>query len=75
MRQNSVGGGPVTLPANTPIPIQVDWFEHTGGAQLDLKIQGNGYVAQDIPATWLTPDANILPSQWKLGVDADGNIG
>lgn len=68
-------GSGVALPANTPIPIQVDWFEHGGGATLDLMVQGNGYNAQDIPATWLTPDANVLPDQWKLGVDVDGNVG
>ena len=68
-------GTGIALPANTPIPIQVDWFEHGGGASLDLMVQGNGYNAQDIPATWLTPDANVLPDQWKLGVDVDGNVG
>jgi len=68
-------GNGVALPANTPIPIQVDWFEHGGGATLDLMVQGNGFAAQDIPATWLTPDANVLPDQWKLGVDVDGNVG
>ncbi len=68
-------GGAVNLPANTPIPIQVDWYERGGGANIGLLIQGNGYGVQDIPATWLTPDANVLPEQWKLGVDTDGNVG
>lgn len=68
-------GNGVSLPANTPIPIQVDWFEHGGGAAINLRIQGNGFSDQEIPATWLTPDANVLPDQWKLGVDVDGNVG
>ena len=67
-------GSAVSLPANTPIPIQVDWYDHGGGAQLNLQVQGNGYAAQSVPATWLTPDANVLPAQWKLGIDADGNV-
>lgn len=67
-------GNGVSLPANTPIPIQVDWFEHGGGAAMDLRIQGNGLSDQDVPATWLTPGANALPDQWKLGVDVDGNV-
>ena len=71
----TVWGSAVNLPANTPIPIQIDWYEHGGGAMIEPMIQGSGYSAQDIPATWLTPDANVLPSQWKLGVDTDGNVG
>lgn len=70
----TVWGTAVNMPANTQIPIQVDWFEHGGGASIDLMVQGNGYSAQEIPATWLTPDANALPGQWKLGVDVDGNV-
>ena len=67
-------GSGVSLPANTPIPIQVDWYEASGPANIDLMIQSSGYSAQEIPATWLTPGANVLPSQWKLGVDVDGNV-
>jgi len=68
-------GSAITLQANQPTPITLDWYEHTGGAAINLRIQGNGYADQEIPVTWLTPDANVLPSQWKLGVDVDGNVG
>jgi len=68
-------GNGVSLPANTAIPIQVDWYEHGASAAMNLRIQGNGYSDQDVPVTWLTPGANVLPGQWKLGVDVDGNIG
>ena len=68
-------GSGVSLPANTPIPIQVDWYEAGGPANIDLMIQSSGYSAQEIPVTWLTPGANALPDQWKLGVDVDGNVG
>lgn len=67
-------GSAVNLPANTPIPIQVDWFERGGGANLNLLIQGNGHAIQEIPVTWLTPDAKALPEQWDLGVDVNGNV-
>ena len=65
----------VSLQAGRQYPIQVDWFEHGGAANIDLMVKGNGYDAQEIPPTWLTPDANALPSQWKLGVDVDGDVG
>lgn len=67
-------GNGTNLPANTPIPIQVDWYERSGGANINLLIQGNGLSVQDIPVTWLTPDASILPQQWKLGIDINGNV-
>ena len=68
-------GSGISLPKDTPVPIQIDWFEAGGPANIDLMVQGNGYGAQEIPVTWLTPDANVLPDQWKLGVDVDGNVG
>lgn len=67
-------GNSTSLPANTPIPIEIDWYERTGSANINLLIQGNGLSAQDIPVTWLTPDASVLPSQWKLGVDVNGSV-
>ena len=67
-------GNTVSLPANTPIPIQVDWFEWGGPANINLRVQGNGFSDQDIPITWLTPGASALPDQWKLGVNVDGSV-
>ncbi|MEA5154943.1 PA14 domain-containing protein [Raineyella sp.] len=68
-------GNSVSLPANTAVPIQIDWYEHGGAAAVDLRIQGNGFGDQEIPATWLTPGAAVVPDQWQLGVDVDGNVG
>jgi len=69
-------GSAVSLPANTPIPIQVDWYERSGGASINLLIQSDdaGVPLQEMPVTWLTPDANVLPDQWKLGIDAGGSV-
>lgn len=67
-------GNAVNLPANTPIPIQVDWYERGGGASLNLLVQGNGYDIQEVPVTWLTPNAKVLPDQWNLGTDVDGDV-
>lgn len=69
-------GNAVSLPANTPIPIQVDWYERGGGAALNLLIQSDdaGVPLQDMPVTWLTPDANVLPDQWKLGINVNGSV-
>lgn len=67
-------GNSVSLEANVPTPITVDWFEHGGAAGINLLVQGNGLEAQEMPVTWLTPQANVLPQQWNLGIDVDGNV-
>ena len=55
------------------IPIQVDYFEGGGGAQVNLQWQGpagNGVI----PGTYLSSSARVIPRGWNLGIDPDGNI-
>jgi len=66
--------GNINFEAGKQIPITVDWYELGGGAALKLHIQGNGYAAQEIPVSWLTPKANAVPEGWQLSVDVDGDI-
>ncbi len=68
-------GNSVTLPANTAIPFYIEYHDGTGGASFALRAQDPAGNKMDVPSTWLTPDANALPDQWKLGVDVDGNVG
>lgn len=70
------GTSTVHLEANKPTPLTVDWMEYTGGASMSLRIKstGLGIADQPIPTTWLTPDANPLPSQWQLGLDTNGDL-
>ena len=67
-------GNTVSLPANTPIPITIDYYEATGPASFDLLMRDQSGNGVEVPATWLTPQANALPAQWKLGMDIDGNV-
>ena len=66
-------GSAITLPANTAIPIMVDYREATGPASFTLRVQDTAGVSMNMPVTWLTPDANILPEQWNVGIDVGGN--
>lgn len=66
--------GNINLEAGKQVPITIDWYELGGGAALKLHIQGNGYAAQEIPVSWLTPKANAVPEGWQLSVDVDGDI-
>ena len=62
---------PVTLAANTPVPIQVDYYDHTGVGAMLLAIFGPGYAqGVVVPASWLSPSAAALPSGWTLSPGA-----
>jgi RHS repeat-associated protein len=61
------------LPANTPIPITVDYFEGGGPGKFSLLIKGTGVAEQEIPVTWLAPNANVLPDGWEMAM-GDGNV-
>lgn len=72
---SQVWGTPYDLLAGTPVPITVDYFEHGGGAAMYLFIEGaDGSNPQVVPATWLSPKAQVLPDGWSLGVDPDGDV-
>lgn len=71
----TVWGTATTLTAGQQVPITVDYFEHGGNAAMQLMVRDTSGQPQEIPVKWLTPDANVLPSAWQLGVDVDGNIG
>lgn len=55
------------LPANTPIPITIEYFEGGGPGSFNLLVKGTGLAEQEIPVTWLAPNANVLPDGWELG--------
>ena len=61
-----------SLPANTPIPITIDYNETGGGAGFRLLVKGDNLAGQEIPVTWLAPNANVLPDGWELGFDESG---
>jgi RHS repeat-associated protein len=69
-------GSSITLSANTPTPIEVDYYDHTGNAKMALKVQSSslGLAQQVVPSDWLSPEAQVLPNGWNLDLDADGNI-
>ncbi len=67
-------GSPTHLDANAHVPIVVDWFEHSGGAAIQMLIRGPGYGDQQIPTTWLTPKAGVLPDGWQMNVNVGGNV-
>lgn len=67
-------GSSFNMSANSPVPITIDYNEDGGPASFKLIIRYPNNSEEEIPATWLTPQANSLPEQWKMGVDIDGNV-
>lgn len=54
------------LPANTPIPITIEYYEAGGPGSFNLLVRGTGLDERDMPVTWLAPNANVLPDGWEL---------
>ncbi len=66
-------GSAVTLTAGQIVPITVEYYEANSGANFTLMIKSDGLVEQEMPVTWLSPNANVLPDGWDLGL-ADGDV-
>lgn len=71
-----VWGNSISLPANQQVPIQVDYYEHAGGAALTLEVQSASLniATQVVPSSWLSPNAQVLPDGWSLDVGAGGSV-
>jgi RHS repeat-associated protein len=62
---------PVSLTAGVPSPIQVDYYEHTGGANVSLQyLQTAPNVGAPVPTDWLSTGATTLPSGWNMTAGA-----
>lgn len=68
-------GSSVNLTKGEKVPITVDYHEGVTDAYFRLHIKGTGLPAsgQEMPVTWLSPDANVLPGGWELGY-SDGDV-
>ena len=69
-------GSAISLTAGVPVSITVDYYEHTGGAGIDLLVQLPGSSSgQEVPSSWLLPQNQVLPDGWKLANDPAGSQG
>ncbi|HEY8998940.1 MAG TPA: PA14 domain-containing protein [Candidatus Saccharimonadales bacterium] len=75
--QDSAGtpgyGSAVTLNAGQSYPITVDYYQHGGASTMDLLTEPLGGASQVVPSSWLSPQAEVLPSGWDLSIDPDGS--
>ncbi|HMS93171.1 MAG TPA: PA14 domain-containing protein [Candidatus Saccharibacteria bacterium] len=61
-----------TLTANQPTRIKIEYVEDAGGASFKTLIKATGLAEQEIPTTWLAPNANVLPDGWELAQGSGG---
>lgn len=68
-------GSATSLTGGSAVPITVEFYSRSNKGQIDLMAKGPGLdsAGEEIQASWLTPDANVLPNAWQLGIDVGGN--
>jgi len=58
--------------------ITVNYYQHRDGDAMYLFVEapsasGGTLPAQIVPSSWLSPQAQVLPSGWSLGINPDGS--
>ena len=61
----TAGSAGVNLTANVPTPVTITYRNPSGAGQFGLYVSTGDYF-QSIPASWLSPDARVLPRGWTL---------
>lgn len=69
-----------TLPTG-PTPIQVEFYENTGHADIQLRVKGTGIdpvqypTGMPVPADWFTRTQEVLPGGWSASRAIGGAAG
>jgi RHS repeat-associated protein len=71
---NTGYGTAINLTAGQSVPIEVDYYQHTSSDSMSLLVEPLGGASEVVPSSWLTPQAQVLPSGWNLGINPDGTI-
>jgi YD repeat-containing protein len=58
--------GPVALTAGAAQKIQVDYYERTGNANIQLWAKDPSGTELQVPASWLSTDASTMPAGWTM---------
>lgn len=71
----TVWGTAKNLTEGQAVPITAEYYESSGSAKFKLLLKGPGLSSsgEEIPVTWLAPNANVLPDGWELGY-GDGDV-
>jgi len=58
--------------AGTPTPIELDYYQATGSASVQLMAKNESGVTQPVPSDWLTTSYLPLPVGWSASSPIDG---
>lgn len=64
----------ISLTPGQPVPIEVDYYNQGGPAQLSFFVQGTdsntsaAVGSQIVPSTWMAPTLSALPAGWTLSL-------
>ena len=63
----------IPFAAGVPVPITMEYYEHTGGALVDLLVAGpigpgGAFSSAIMPPAWLATDPAPLPPGWTMSV-------
>ncbi len=68
------GGTTYNLTANVPVPVTIEYFDLGGAANFEFWIKSSSVAEQIVPTSWLSPNAQVLPDGWSLGMSAGGSV-
>jgi RHS repeat-associated protein len=66
-------GSSIFLTGGKAAQIRVEFYEKGGSAALYLNVRG-AVAEQEVPASWLSVKAPLLPNGWNISLDADGSL-
>jgi len=67
-------GAALSLTGNQPVPITVDFYDHTASSNFSLLVAGPNNFP--VPSSWLSPPSALaaLPTGWSLSTGSHQNL-
>lgn len=64
------GSNTISLTQGMPTPITIEYYDSGSAASFEFWVKSSSLAAQIVPTSWLSPNAQVLPSGWSLGTQA-----
>ncbi len=68
-------GAPIAMRVGAPVPIKIDYFDLTAGAELRLYMRSSPVGPGPVDTRNLIPSAQAVPPGWTVSADVDGDLG
>lgn len=64
------GSNTISLNQGMPTPITIEYYDSGSAASFEFWVKSSSLAQQIVPTSWLSPNAQVLPSGWSLGTQA-----